>query len=326
MLKTVFITTLKFVVAAGLIWWLLQSGKLDLRLLAQLKHFKLEVAGALFLIFFNIVLISIRWESILQARATTRIPIFGMVKISWIGQFFSTVLPGTVSGDLIKVLYVQNYNPELSKKFLFASALIDRMTGLAGVILLVGLSSLFFSGHILDTAPDMKPILLINFALVGVVLAALAVFSFRPGLVRQLIAFFERLFFPSLWQRLGTMWDELVSIKRRMLGAVLIALVVQFTSVLTFWLLIHPFVGNKMDFFQALAFIPLGLMTLTLPIAPSGLGVGHAIFQKLFELSGIENGASIFNLYFVMTLVVNVLGVIPYLMAKSRRELPEQGR
>jgi hypothetical protein len=60
-------------------------------------------------------------------------------------------------------------------------------------------------------------------------------------------------------------------------------------------------------------------MTLALPVAPSGLGVGHAIFQKIFELSAIQNGASLFNIYFVISLGVNVLGVIPYLLSKPEK-------
>lgn len=104
-----------------------------------------------------------------------------------------------------------------------------------------------------------------------------------------------------------------------MLRAILLSIVVQFIGVLIFWSLIGPFVGGKMDFVQALAFIPLGLMTLALPVAPSGLGVGHAIFQKLFEFSGIDDGASLFNLYFVVTLAVNVLGFIPYLLTKAKK-------
>jgi len=103
-----------------------------------------------------------------------------------------------------------------------------------------------------------------------------------------------------------------------MVKAVLLSFCVQFTAVLIFWSLISPFVAGSMDFIQALAFIPLGLMTLALPVAPSGLGVGHAIFQKLFEFTGITNGASLFNLYFVLTLSVNLLGVIPYLLSKRK--------
>jgi hypothetical protein len=122
----------------------------------------------------------------------------------------------------------------------------------------------------------------------------------------------------NVFEKIIGLWDDLVLIKSHMLKAVVLSILVQFMAVLIFWSLIHPFVGNHMNFVQALAFIPLGLMTLALPIAPSGLGVGHAIFQKLFELSGIDNGASLFNLYFVVTLAVNVLGVIPYVMTKAK--------
>jgi hypothetical protein len=101
-----------------------------------------------------------------------------------------------------------------------------------------------------------------------------------------------------------------------MMRAVAMSIVVQFGAVIAFWSLIYPFVGGHMDFVQALAFIPIGLMTLALPVAPSGLGVGHAIFQKLFEFSGIDNGASLFNLYFFVSLIVNLFGVIPYMMTK----------
>jgi hypothetical protein len=115
------------------------------------------------------------------------------------------------------------------------------------------------------------------------------------------------------------LWDDLTAIKKKIVKAVGISLVVQFIGVLIFWSLIRPFVAGHMDFIQALAFIPVGLMTLALPVAPSGLGVGHAIFQKLFQFAGIDNGASLFNLYFFLTLSVNVLGVIPYLLSKRKK-------
>jgi hypothetical protein len=96
-------------------------------------------------------------------------------------------------------------------------------------------------------------------------------------------------------------------------------MVIQFIAVVIFWSLIHPFVTGKMDFTQALTTIPIGFMTLALPVAPSGLGVGHAIFQKLFEFSSIPNGASLFNIYFVVVLAWNLLGVIPYLISKTKK-------
>jgi glycosyltransferase 2 family protein len=318
MLKTIFLNTLKLVVAGGLIGWLLGSGKLDFKLLLALKDHPFSVALAVMICVINFYLISWRWRNILSARTTNIIPLNGMLKVTWIGQFFSSVLPGSVSGDLIKMLYVQSFDEKFSKKFIFASILIDRVMGLSGLILLVGLSSLFFSSHILREAPLMAPLLKFNFGLAGIVILSLLGFFFLHTKIRLLFVGLGKLFLPQFWQKIMALWDDLTAIRSRILNAVIVSILVQLSGVVIFWSLISPHVSGKMDFIQALAFIPLGLMTLALPVAPSGLGVGHAIFQKLFEFSGIANGASLFNLYFVVTLCVNLIGVIPYLISKRK--------
>jgi uncharacterized membrane protein YbhN (UPF0104 family) len=318
MLKTILLNLLKFSLAAALIGWLLSSGKLDFKLLASLKDHPFALFTAVCLSIINFCLISVRWKSILKARSTVEIPLWGMLKISWIGQFFSSVLPGTVSGDLVKILYVQKFDQAFSKQFLFASILIDRVMGLAGLILLVGITTLSFSGHILENAPAMAPLLKFNYILVALIIIASGIFMYWHQMIRSVLVYMQSKFLPSLFARIITLWDDLVLIRSRMFKAIFLSIFIQLSGVVIFWSLIYPFVSGKMDFVQALAFIPLGLMTLALPIAPSGLGVGHAIFQKLFEFSGIHNGASLFNIYFVVTLLVNVVGVIPYLLSKRK--------
>jgi glycosyltransferase 2 family protein len=320
MLKTILINLLKLSLAGGLIAWLLSSGRLDLGLLSKLSDFKLNVLFAVALSVFNFLLVSFRWRSILDARSSSPIPLSGLMKITWIGQFFSSVLPGSVSGDLVKIMYVQKYNQSLSKKFLLASIFIDRLVGLAGLILLVGLTTLLFSNHILANAPATAPLLKINLLLATTVLLALIIFTFLHHWKRALLVKLQSMIFPQVLGKIITLWDDFVLIRHNILRAVLLSILIQFFGVMIFWSLILGPVGDQMDFVQALAFIPLGLMTLALPVAPSGLGVGHAIFQKLFEFSGIQNGASLFNLYFVVTLLLNLLGVVPYLMSKRTQE------
>lgn len=320
MLKTLITTFLKLLIAFALIFWLLRSGKLDLSLLGELGKNPLGVFTSVALAIANLLIISVRWKGILKARNSTDIPLLGLLRTNWIGMFFSSVLPGSVSGDLVKVIYVQEYDPKLSKKFVFVSILIDRVMGLAGLILIVGISSVLFQGHILENAPAMKPLLQINYLLSFLVILGMGVFVFFDRFVRKLFTAAEKLLFPKIWQKFGDLWDDLVLIKSQMLKAVCLSLLVQFFTVVIFYALVAPFTEGKMDFTQALAFIPLGHIMLALPIAPSGLGVGHAIFQKLFEFSGITNGASLFNLYFVVTLCVNVAGVIPYLLSKKKKK------
>jgi uncharacterized membrane protein YbhN (UPF0104 family) len=318
MLKTIFINLIKFSLAAALIGWLLNSGKLDFKLLANLKEYPLILGLAVILSLLNLLLVSFRWKSILKARSSTEVPILGMVKINWIGQFFSSVLPGSVSGDLVKILYVQKFEASFSKQFLFASILIDRAMGLSGLILLVGVNSLLFSGHILENAPAMEPLLKFNYLLVLIVVIFLGLFLYWHHSIRGILTYLQSKFFAGVFSRLISLWDDLVAIKSQMIKAVALSIIIQLIGVVIFWFLISPFITGKMDFVQALAFLPLGLMTLALPVAPSGLGVGHAIFQKLFEFSGIENGASLFNIYFVVGLMFNILGVIPYLLSKRK--------
>lgn len=320
MLKTLIKTFLKLFVAFALIYWLLKSGKLDLNLLSELGNNPWGLLVAFILALTNIWIISIRWRGILKARNSAHIPLLGLIKANWIGQFFSSVLPGSVTGDLIKIIYVQEYDKTFSKKFVFATILIDRVMGLSGLILLVGMTSVLFQDHILENAPAMKPLLMFNYVLSALVLFGIIIFIFFDQFVHKIFRLGEKILFPAIWQKFGDLWNDLITIKVQMLKALCLSLVVQFSGVLIFWALIYPFTIGKMDFVQALAFIPLGHMTLALPIAPSGLGVGHAIFQKLFEFSGITNGASLFNLYFVVTLMVNICGVVPYLLSRKNKE------
>lgn len=320
MLKTIFINTLKIFIAAGLVYWLVTSGKLDFKLLTKLKDYPLEIAVSICFMVLNIVLTSYRWGGILSVRSAAKIPLNGLIRINWIGQFFSSVLPGSVTGDLVKIIYIQKFDSHFSKKFVFASILIDRVMGLSGLILLVGISSLIFGQTIIANAPAMKSLLNINYVLMGVVLISFLIFFFLHHLIRNVFVKLKSICLSRIFEKVISLWDDLILIKSHMLKAIGISILVQFLSVLIFWSLIRPFVNDHMNFVQALAFIPIGLMTLALPVAPSGLGVGHAIFQKLFELSGIENGASLFNLFFVVALTVNVMGVIPYVLTKTKKD------
>lgn len=319
MLKTFFINTFKISLASALIYWLATSGKLDFKLIQKLLDYPLAIFTAGVISIVNFMIASYRWETILRARSQVNLPIIGLFKITWIGQFFSSVLPGSVSGDLVKILYLQKFDKTFSKKFIFASILIDRAMGLSGLILIVGISSLIFGKAIEAQSPAMIPLLNFNYILMTMVIVSFCIFFFFHEIIKKILQKFQLFALENVFKKVISLWDDLVMIKKQMLKAIILSMIIQFMAVVIFWSLIQPFIGEKMNFSQALASIPIGLMTLALPVAPSGLGVGHAIFQKLFEFSSIQNGASLFNIYFIVTLLFNMLGVIPYLLSKSEK-------
>jgi uncharacterized membrane protein YbhN (UPF0104 family) len=109
--------------------------------------------------------------------------------------------------------------------------------------------------------------------------------------------------------------------------SLLLSIANQFLSIFVFWLITNPFYQVHLPFQYAYSFIPIGMIAIAIPISPAGLGVGHAIFQNLFQLVGINNGASLFNIYFVYSVLVNLVGIIPYLLAGNKpsgKELQEE--
>ena len=70
--------------------------------------------------------------------------------------------------------------------------------------------------------------------------------------------------------------------------------------------------------------MPIGLITIALPVAPGGIGIGHAAFESLYQLVGLSGGADVFNLYIIVQLAVYMLGGIPYLLHSREYRVPEE--
>jgi uncharacterized membrane protein YbhN (UPF0104 family) len=103
----------------------------------------------------------------------------------------------------------------------------------------------------------------------------------------------------------------------------LISVLNQFLNMLAFYIVASPFFEIHIPLSFAFTIIPIGLITVALPISPAGLGIGHALFQNIFSMVGIHNGASLFNLYFLISISVNLFGAIPYLLAGKKPNADE---
>jgi hypothetical protein len=64
---------------------------------------------------------------------------------------------------------------------------------------------------------------------------------------------------------------------------------------------------------------PLGLITTAIPIAPAGIGVGHAAFGVLYKTIGAEKaGINIFNMWVLFQVLVFLFGIIFWLLNRSK--------
>ena len=124
---------LKVGCAGGLLYWLISSGKLDFSqtriILDSWQFFAFLVLPVLFL---AMSLQNLRWWLLLKLLGV-KIPFRQAFALTWIGNFFSVILPGIVSGDLIKGLYLHS-KKKTNLVSIYISLFIDRILGLLGLL------------------------------------------------------------------------------------------------------------------------------------------------------------------------------------------------
>jgi hypothetical protein len=319
MLKKVLFNIIKASLALGLLGWLVQSGKLNWNLLTEMQRYPMRLLMVFCLCFLNLLLVTWRWRYLLSARARQNIPLAGLGMVNWIGLFFGSVLPGSITGDFVKIFYVKKSDASLSTPFLLFSTFLDRVMGLTGLILLMGGFSVFNYSTLSALSPKLIPMLHFNFFLLVSITTGLIVFFLAPQVIEKLLSIMKVVVPNNKWPvRLQDLWKDLIGAKKQMGLAILISILIQFLGVVNFHLLVSPQYETALSLELVLSFIPLGFMALAIPIAPGGLGVGHAAFQTLFGFAGEMNGANFFNMYFVVTMAFNILGFIPWLISKRR--------
>jgi hypothetical protein len=117
----------------------------------------------------------------------------------------------------------------------------------------------------------------------------------------------------KIMKKLEDIWNDICLFKNIILKILGLSMIIQSVAVFIFWFLTAPYAEGDFTLMKAFTIMPIGFISIAVPIAPAGLGVGHVVFEKLLGFFSITNGASLFNIYFFVVLISNITGVIPYL-------------
>ena len=318
-----FKTLLKFGFAGAILVWLIRKGDLDFSLIGiSLSEHPWRVTFCILLILFAAIGTSFRWKLLLEVKSQDKLPKKKVIGLTWIGLFFSSVLPGAVTGDVLKVVYAKDLDSSLTKTFLITSALMDRIIGLLGLLFLLGFFSLLHYQELILLGPSMEKLLHLNFLLI----IGAIVFFITLFLPKKIQAMFLDLFekVPLVGNHttkvLAGVWD-MGSEKAVILKCLFMSLIFQAGNVLAIYIISYPFFNGDISLSTFYTFIPLGFMTTAIPISPAGMGVGHAAFGTLFSFYGVAKGASLFNLYFLCAIFVNLMGIIPFLVMGKKTQV-----
>lgn len=317
-------TFLKFLFAAGIIYWLTSSGKLDFSLISKSLTTGYGWLFCILCIILQDIFSAFRWKLILKPGVKSKLPNLEMIKLTWIGLFFNSVLPGAVTGDLIKLVYAKDLDKDVSKTFLVTTVFMDRILGLMGLLTIMGFFSMIFYSEVIQLSPQMKPLVQLNFLLFVGAIFFMTLLFLPKKFQESILNLTDQV--PVLGKYISKTLSQgwLIGSDRKVIFySYLISICLQLMNIFSFWIVTSPFYGKELAFQHLVTLIPLGYIAVAVPISPSGLGVGHLAFDRLFSFVGISGGAGLFNLYFLCLIFVNLLGFFPYIFSGKRHSLKE---
>jgi uncharacterized protein (TIRG00374 family) len=323
-MKKLLIMLLKMLLVGSILVYLVQSGRLNFEKLMLFKDAPEILAMMIGVLVLVVVpMATFRWWLLLRAIGVQVKPKQIFI-LTWIGNFFNTTLPGAVTGDVVKGYYVIKAQQEEGRTRAFMTLLIDRFVGLFGLIVMAFLALVLNLELILSQERLHSLAWMITVLFGGtVVFYTIALFSFKEGR-DPFIRLFQRLPAKKISLKVYSAFKSYQHQKTTLLLTLLLAIVIHTLIALLFFQVAQLMGIEEMDLATQFFLMPIGLITVAIPLAPGGIGIGHAAFESLYQLAGFSGGADIFNLFIIVQLGVFLLGGIPYFLYSSKYKIPAE--
>ncbi len=268
-------------------------------LLQQARPGPLALAFAMFLL--ACALTAVRWRVLLGAFPKP--PSLGtLTRISFIGIFLNTFIPGGVAGDIVRGYRIQD--SERGQAPGYASIFTDRFLGLCGLCLLA----------VVGAATIMRE--LIDVGLAGIFLGIVA------GLIGLGLFFYSRRIgriVEALLARMGATGAkinsllEAIRVYRGHGGHVALALGITFVSHLLFVTAVAVLARSlqiDLPWQHYLAFVPVIALLSAAPLSVNGLGIREAGYVLLFTRVGVvrEQALGLSFLHFGLLILLGLVG------------------
>lgn len=270
----------------------------------------LWIAGACALVLIDRALMAYRWIALLAPLAPgTRPPLPALLRTFFVSTFVGTFLPQSVGADAVRTVSLVRDGVSGSQSL--ASVVMDRLLGVLGIVIGATIGLLFAR----DLLADRWVATTLAIAVAGCAIGAAIVFSPRvDAAIRRAI---------HAWApaRLRPAGERVLDAVRRyeshrgVLTQVLVASVaVQALRVIQAWMLGRS-LGIAAGIGAYLAFVPVILLVMLLPITINGLGVSQWGFQTLFGRVGTPapQALALSILFVALGIVGNLPGAVLYL-------------
>ena len=304
--KRVILIAAKLAITGVLAWYLF--GEIDLAKSGQhLANF--DVAwGVLALALVTLLFLIAAGRWLIYTRALN-IPlgIGTAFRLYLIGQFFGQVLPAGVGGDAVRVWLLSRRRVAVGAGA--ASVVLERMTGLIGLLILMAVLLPLTFSYVDDTAARLTIIFLL--AAGGGAICAIVVLSFVPRLIEKWrnVALVSKLAdAASDARRAGFMLKPAISV-------LILSVCMHLLAVLAVFGLARG-LGMEITALECLALVPVVMLISTLPISLAGWGIREGAMMAALSFAGVDNSEALaLSILFGLTLlVISLLGAVFWLV------------
>ena len=279
------------------------------------------------------VLAAWRWKILLRVQGID-IPIMTAFRLTLIGVFFSNIIPGSVSGDIIKSAFIAGYTKD-HKAEAILTIFVDRIVGLMGLFVVAFFSSALLIAFYPDAILGSKPLII---ALTAICAGGLAL-AFGSAIIltrttwmkiplARHIANLSTKHTPKrileLFQRLAAALDlyktqPSAAFKTLGLSAIIHTLLASMNFMLG-----KAFHETAMTPLQYIVSTQIGNVTGLFPLTPGGIGIRDAVtatFLKIFHASPEEAMALIPIAYSLTMVAWALVGAICLILAPTTSNL-----
>ena len=287
------------------------------KMLGALKRLPVSIFFLGLLLFLaSSVIVSFRLKILLAAQKIF-VRMSHLIRLTFVGYFFSSFLPTSVGGDVVKAFYISKASGKTMQSY--ASVFVDRLLGMF-TLFLIATAALFYAANV--SQYHLRRIALL--ALAGLILFLVVLFNRRASKILSFL--FTPAIPPKLRDKFKNAYNAIHEYKKYKLEIVKCFFVSIAAQVTAFSVVYVLGLGLK-------SHIPLKSLLFAMPVAsiasmlPSLYGMGPremAITMLLGPITGKEKALAIAFLWLGILLIAALIGGVTYALMGMYKVKPEE--
>ena len=286
----------EYEVATGMLWWrgseTISQSELHPLDVKSGKYVRMGFASSIrsaniallitatFGILIGLLIVTVRWWLLLGIQGIN-VRLWEVIRLSFLGQFFNYIVPGTVGGDLVKAYYVSKHVPD-KKAAVLVSVFIDRVLGFTALAMMAAVVIVVVLVARLRSFTEMRRSVFVIIAVIAAIsLMLIFLLSGRFRRILHLQKLYRRF---SIAHHISAMGDA-VGLYRKNLKLLCKAVVLSMTTHVFFIgsiALIGISLSLPVPWFIYFVFVPLICIAGVVPLTPGGVGLIEGLYVAFF--------------------------------------------